>query len=243
MFRLSGSLIVIVFAEGEGIKLAGYCESWLGGAHFVVSCDVVSAVVTGHVVAQLRRECLSEPRSTTAAGAISTYIAAKDRNLPLLMKRAFVPDCELQMQLLTDAISFPSSAHGLENVTDVLVRSFGLQYDNVRTFCLSRPAVDRTPRFQCDWLVGMSNRSDGGVRVGCGEYTWDFDAAGDGRVKRLFIKIELMCVLPASYQAPVLQWLSLVPYPWSSCSEAWAGLPSIDALTPIAQFLRREPRN
>jgi hypothetical protein len=189
------------------------------------------------------REFLSEPQSITAAEAISTYIEAKDRNLPQLMERAFVQDCELQMQLLTDAISFPSSAHGLESVTDVLVRNFGSQYENVRTFCLSRPESNRLLGFQCDWLVGMSNKSDGDVRVGCGEYTWDFDAAGDGRVKRLLIKIEFMCVLPASYQASVLQWLSAIPYPWSSCHEARAGLPSIDALMPIAQFLRRQARN
>jgi len=186
---------------------------------------------------------LIQTRSITAAEAISTYIEAKDRNLPQLMKRAFVQECELQMQLLTDAISFPSSAHGLESVTDVLVRNFGSQYENVRTVCLSRPESNRLPQFQCDWLVGMSNKSDGDVRIGCGEYTWDFDAAGDGRVKRLLIKIEFMCVLPAVYQTPVLQWLSAIPYPWSSYGEARAGLPSIDALMPIAQFLRREARN
>ncbi|QOZ32353.1 hypothetical protein [Bradyrhizobium sp. CCBAU 53421] len=186
---------------------------------------------------------MSEPQSITAAEAISTYIEAKDRNRPQLMEQAFVQDCELQMQLLTDAISFPSSAHGLESVTEVLVRSFGLQYENVRTFCLSRPDADRIPRFQCDWLVGMSNRSDGDVRVGCGEYTWDFDATGDGRVKRLLIKIEFMCVLPAVHQAPILQRLSAIPYPWTSYGEARTGLPSIDALTPIAQFLQRKLHN
>ncbi|MGY3692241.1 hypothetical protein ACVIGA_002321 [Bradyrhizobium sp. USDA 3240] len=215
-----------------------YRDARLSDAYLAVSCGI-----TWHLVAQLWRECLSQSQSITAAEAISTYIEAKDRNRPQLMKRAFVQECELQMELLTEAISFPSSAHGLESVTDVLVRNFGLQYENVRTFCLSRPEFNRLPRFQCDWLVGMSNKSDGDVRVGCGEYTWDFDAAGDGRVKRLLIKIEFMCVLPASYQAPVLQWLSAIPYPWSSYGEARTGLPSIDALTPIAQFLRRDARN
>ena len=78
----------------------------------------------------------------TATDAISTYILAKDSNRPQLMKDAFAGDCELEMAVKTDAISFPSSAKGLEEITRVLVTNFGDQYENVRTFCLSRPNSD-----------------------------------------------------------------------------------------------------
>ena len=66
-------------------------------------------------------------RSTaiTATDAISTYILAKDSNRPQLMKRAFAGDCELEMVVNTDAISFPSSARGLEQITQVLVTDGG----------------------------------------------------------------------------------------------------------------------
>ncbi len=47
-------------------------------------------------------------------------------------------DCELEMVVRTDAISFPNSANGLEQVTQVLVANFGDQYENLRTFCLSK---------------------------------------------------------------------------------------------------------
>ena len=58
-------------------------------------------------------------RSTAinAADAISTYILAKDSNRPQLMKHAFAGDCELEMAVKTDAISFPNSAKGLEQIT------------------------------------------------------------------------------------------------------------------------------
>ena len=82
---------------------------------------------------------MSQSTSITATDAISTYILAKDGNRPQLMKQAFVEDCELEMVVKTDAISFPSSAKGLEQITQVLVTGFGDQYENVRTFCLSRP--------------------------------------------------------------------------------------------------------
>ncbi|MHC2619555.1 hypothetical protein ACVIW2_001587 [Bradyrhizobium huanghuaihaiense] len=82
---------------------------------------------------------MSRPAAITAADAISTYILAKDGNRPQMMTRAFADDCELEMIVKTDAISFPSAAKGLEQVTQVLVTGFGEQYENVRTFCLSRP--------------------------------------------------------------------------------------------------------
>src|SRR5262245_2994956 len=112
----------------------------------------------------------------TAADAISTYILAKDSNRPELMKHAFAGDCELEMAVKTDAISFPSSARGLEQITQVLVTNFGHQYENIRTFCLSRPDSSYVAHFHCDWLVGMSARQGGAARIGCGHYSWHFGA-------------------------------------------------------------------
>src|SRR5215216_2137819 len=111
---------------------------------------------------------------STAIDAISTYILAKDSNRPQLMKGAFAEDCELEMAVNTDAISFPSSAKGLEEVTRVLVTNFADQYENVHTYCLSRPNSDYVPHFHCGWLVGMAAREGGAVRVGCGYYDWHF---------------------------------------------------------------------
>jgi hypothetical protein len=93
---------------------------------------------------------MSPYATINAADAVSTYIFAKDRNRPQLMKDAFAVDCELEMVVKTDAISFPSSAKGLVQVTEVLVTSFGDQYENVRTFCLSRPSLEYLPHFRCD---------------------------------------------------------------------------------------------
>jgi hypothetical protein len=178
-------------------------------------------------------------RSTAinATDAISTYIQAKDTNRPQLMKQAFAGDCELEMAVRTDAISFPSSAKGLEQITQVLVTNFGDQYENVRTFCLSRPNSDYPSYFRCDWLVGMSARQGGAVRVGCGHYGWHFGS--DRRVKKLAIDIEVMCVLPAEGSKPIMQWLAALPYPWCSNVKARESIPAIDALQPIESFLRR----
>ena len=179
-------------------------------------------------------------RSTAinATDAISAYIQAKDTNRPQLMKQAFAADCVLEMAVRTDAISFPNSAKGLEQITQVLVTDFGDQYENVRTFCLSRPNSDYPPYFRCDWLVGMSAKQGGAVRVGCGHYDWHF-GSDDGRVRKLVIDIEAMCVLPAEGSKPIMQWLAALPYPWCSNVKARQSLPMIDVLQPIERFLGR----
>src|SRR5262245_51780003 len=105
------------------------------------------------------------------AEAISTYILAKDGNRPFLLRQAFSNDIALEMVVKTDAISFPSTATSLSAVEDILVRRFGVEYENVYTFCLSQPSETDGARFQCHWLVGMSARASGQpLRVGCGRY-------------------------------------------------------------------------
>ncbi|MCS6763850.1 MAG: hypothetical protein MO853_07600 [Candidatus Protistobacter heckmanni] len=73
------------------------------------------------------------------ARAIKTYIRAKDENRPYLMAQAFMPDAVLDMQVKTDAISFPSRSEGLATISDVLVSRFGQTYENVYTICLAEP--------------------------------------------------------------------------------------------------------
>ena len=71
--------------------------------------------------------------------AVSTYFYAKDGNRPVLMRRAFAPDVALEMIVKTEAISFPSSARGVEAVEEILCRRFANDFENVYTFCLARP--------------------------------------------------------------------------------------------------------
>jgi len=180
---------------------------------------------------------MNRPTAIKATDAISKYIFAKDSNRPQLIKDAFAGDCELEMAVKTDAISFPSSAKGLEEITRVLVTNFGDQYENVRTFCLSRPNSDHLPHFRCDWLVGMAAKHGGAVRVGCGHYGWHFGPGTDGRVKKLVIDIEVMGVLPAGETEPIMQWLAALPYPWCSNIQALENIPAFDGLRPIEGFL------
>jgi hypothetical protein len=174
-------------------------------------------------------------RVVSIEDAISTYILAKDGNRPFLMPRAFAPDAELAMQVKTDAISFPGSAKGRASITDILVSRFASDYEDIFTFCLSRPAPEQREHFACDWLVGMSTKQDGAVRVGCGRYDWRFNEGG--LISKLAIAIEAMEVLPVSAAPPVFAWLGGLPYPWCTNDQALAAMPALAELATIRSFL------
>ncbi|MFG0232737.1 hypothetical protein [Achromobacter sp. AONIH1] len=177
-----------------------------------------------------------QPQPSTES-VLRDYFHAKDENRPLYMARAFAPDAVLKMALRTQAIAFPPESHGLAAITDTLVRKFGQTYDNVFTFYLSRPeAGQRLSEYRCDWLVGMTEKAGGAVRVGCGRYDWNFQAE-PYRAERLTITIETMVTLPPDDAGAVFGWLTALDYPWTDARRAVAGAPPLEALAPVAHYL------
>jgi len=141
-------------------------------------CDLASGVVTpkrakrGHVM-------------PSPSDAISAYIHAKDGNRPYLLRWAFAETVALEMVVKTDAISFPASAKGLDSITPILVHRFARDFENVYSFCLASPPEPDLRQFSCDWLVGMSSKGSGEIRVGCGRYDWFFQTSGQCLVDKL----------------------------------------------------------
>ena len=171
------------------------------------------------------------------AAAVETYILAKDGNRPFLMTRAFAANAELEMVVKTDAISFPSTARGVSEIADVLVRRFGADYENVYTVCLSRPSDADRRNFSCHWLGGMSAKSDGKVRVGAGRYGWTF--GWDGLVEKLVITIDVMNMFPATELAATMNWLSRLPYPWCTPGDVLEGMPKAAGFAAIEAYVKQ----
>jgi hypothetical protein len=146
--------------------------------------------------------------------AVTAYFLAKDGNRPFLMRRAFAEDVELQMVVKTDAISFPESAKGVVAIEDILGRRFANDVENVYTFCLERPSAAHRRHFPCHWLVGMSAKGNGPIRVGSGRYDWYFTPDERCLVERLVITIDLMKMFPATELDAIMGWLTGLPYPW-----------------------------
>ncbi len=172
-----------------------------------------------------------------AQDSISTYIRAKDENRPYLMSRAFVDSATLEIVAKPGTISFPPTTIGLDSITDVLVRQFSQKFENIHTFCLAAPPQIDDKTFSCPWLVGMSEKETGDLRVGGGRYDWVFQSERPRLVERLTITIEVMQVLPPASLGTIMNWLSRLPYPWCPLQTAVNTAPTLDALTPVVRCI------
>lgn len=170
---------------------------------------------------------------------LEAYFAAKDGNHPRLAERAFDASATLEIVNRSEAIAFPATTRGAAAIADVLVREFGRAYDNVQSFYLARPARDATS-FSCDWLVGMTAKDGGAVRVGSGRYDWTLRSSPAWCATYLRITIEAMQVLPASATAPVYDWLERLAYPWSTGRDVVDTAPQVDGLAPVLAYLRSD---
>ncbi|MCH3873833.1 hypothetical protein LZC35_08960, partial [Campylobacter jejuni] len=91
------------------------------------------------------------------------------------------------------------------------------------TFYLARPEADvRLSDYSCDWIVGMTEKATGNVRVGCGRYAWTFQPE-PYRATHLTITIETMVTLPPADAEAVFGWLLALDYPWTNAQRVVAG--------------------
>lgn len=173
--------------------------------------------------------------------AIVHYLCAKDQNRPHRMKQVFTESASLEMQVNSDNIAFPPETRGREAITELLVRQFGQTYENVYTFCLTDSINSQADHLDCRWLVAMSERANGSLRVGWGHYDWYFDNADNtddvALANRLRIQIEQMQVLEPEYADQVLGWASHLPYPWCNTRQLLETLPQIPSLQPLRELL------
>ncbi|MFL6967451.1 hypothetical protein ACJ6X8_14575 [Pseudomonas alvandae] len=173
---------------------------------------------------------------TTAQRSIEHYIHAKDGNRPHLLDQAFTAGATLDMVVHTGSISFPDHVEGRRAIGDVLVSRFNQTFENVYTFCLEAPPADNIETFQCKWLVAMSDKHSGEVRVGCGRYDWRFSSSSS-LAEGLVITIEHMKTLPAEELPAVMAWVSHLEYPWSNADAAVGTAPDSTPLEDVVQYI------
>lgn len=178
-----------------------------------------------------------ETEMTSLRRSIETYILAKDGNRPHLMSRAFAADAELVMNVKTDAISFPTKVEGLADISATLVSQFAQRYENIYTFCMGTPP-DNAAEFRCNWLVCMTDKLSGAVRVGFGDYEW-LCRNDSGMISKLKITIEEMKTLPGELGDSILEWAGMLPYPWCPHDLPLRSAPNIPAAQEIARTLAR----
>ncbi|WP_293268604.1 hypothetical protein [Neptunomonas sp.] len=161
---------------------------------------------------------------------INQYIKAKDNNKPHLMNEVFAEQATLKMLVQTDNISFPAAVEGLGNITHTLVSEFNNKYENIYTLCFIDTVQQQDNNLSCRWVVCMTEKASGSLRLGYGDYLWSFTGHPHALVNGLTITIENMTLLPQELQPHVLSWFDQRPYPWVLSSELQTTVPNIELL-------------
>ena len=168
---------------------------------------------------------------------ISQYLQAKDNNKPHWMPLTFDEQATLTMHVKTSAIEFPSQTIGCDAITQLLVKDFSQQYENVYTFCLSDTVKRDENILSCLWLVGMTDKKNREIKVGCGRYEWHFSASENTKVRKLVIDLEQMEILPHLYTDDIFHWLSSLPYPWCNSEILLRSMPSLSEIYFIRESI------
>jgi len=151
------------------------------------------------------------------------------------MQSVFSNSAVLEMNVKTENIAFPSKTKSLNLITDVLVKTFNETYENIYTFFLSdsiQQNIDIIENIECRWLVGMTTKESGELRVGHGTYAWEFDRELP-LVNNLIITIDEMLILKPQHTTLIMNWLNQLPYPWCETADVNNSMPKLEGLMPL----------
>ncbi|WP_163832722.1 hypothetical protein [Spartinivicinus ruber] len=166
---------------------------------------------------------------------IHTYIQAKDKNQPSLMKQVFSRDAVLEIKNKSAHIELPAITTGLSAITDTLVTNFNQSYENVYTYCLLNSFQNGQSDLSCQWLVIMREKASKKLRVGCGRYDWIINDHFYTLANKLIITIEHMIVLPTTESTTITKWQGNLDYPFTEPSRLLEKMSELEALRNISQ--------
>lgn len=167
---------------------------------------------------------------------IHTYLRAKDESRPILFRQVFLKEGRFQTRFSIDTdFNQGGMRHGLDTITQTF-QQLGAGFENIFTTCPIESAFyNDVGQLESSWVVGMTGRNEGQVRLAAGSYLWTFDS-DSGLVKELDVLMEHMLVLPAHHAESILSWLSPLPQPWCRSVELLERMPHLSELQPVRDY-------
>jgi hypothetical protein len=153
------------------------------------------------------------------------YLHGKDQSRPHLLARAFAPDAVFVSRFEFDTdFSDDTPREGLGTIIETF-RQLGAACENIYTVCASDSVRESPEGWRCKWLVTMTQRDDGRVRVAWGDYLWQLGGWGT-RAKRLEVTMEEMQVLPADRADGFCDWMATHEGLWVESARMLEGCPA-----------------
>ena len=167
---------------------------------------------------------------------VRAYLEAKDYQRPHRFAEAFTDDARFRTTFAFDTDWNSSDAvHGLPAITETF-RRLGAGFENLVTFCLPESLRWEDDALHMRWVVFMTGRKSGQIRVAWGDYQWRFTAI-NRRATSLDVHMHAMRELPSNPR--LLDWAMALPHVWCTGAVARRCLPHA-AIPGLSAFLAGE---
>jgi len=166
---------------------------------------------------------------------LRAYLHAKDCGVPARFADAFTPDATF-----TSRFEFETSFSDEEPRVGLaaIAETFGLltkHCDNITTLCTLDSVVTDGDTLRNKWIVAMTNRDSGCIRVAWGDYVWTMDPEAE-RARSLIVNMRHMAEMGPEHAEVVLVWLRALPAPWCDGQALVVDMPALLGLVNLREY-------
>ena len=170
---------------------------------------------------------------------LELYIKGKDQDEYLILEEIYTEDAEVEFEIASNSISFPESILGNKDIARVLSKEFNQNYQEVKTYYLSRPANKLSNIYEQNWLVVMRDIKSGKTRVGTGHYNWEFlNDSKNLKIQRHKIYIHEMLNIEDEQMSELTRIQDELNYPWVDKKKVCSVLNANIAFENITKYLK-----
>lgn len=169
---------------------------------------------------------------------LDRYIIGKDQDRHPILEAIYDTAAEVEFEINSDAISFPSKINGNKAIAKILSADFNRQYEKVKTYYLSKAFSDKNKIREQPWLVVMKEIGRDLTRIGTGHYTWIFtDRGGDLKIIKHRIYIHAMLEIHDIQSRQLEEIQAKLDYPWVERKGVVNILKGYENLSDIMEYL------
>lgn len=170
---------------------------------------------------------------------LELYIKGKDEDKYHLLEDIYSKSAEVEFEINSDNISFPSTINGNIEIAKVLSKDFNQNYTKVKTYYLVKPQPNQLKVYKQNWLVVMKDIATGLTRVGTGHYDWHLIKSNNGlKIEKHNIYIHVMTQIIDDDSAELVRIQKELNYPWVKKENVLHVLAGNDSFECITQYLK-----
>lgn len=171
---------------------------------------------------------------------LDQYIIGKDQDKYQILETIYDSEAELDFEINSNAITFPSKVVGNIAIAKTLSADFNKKYEKVKTYYLSLNISKKDSIQKQPWLVVMKEKGADLTRIGTGYYNWKFIGSNNNlKIINHKIYIHSMLEIHDAKSEQLKEIQKNLEYPWTQKSVVVNILNRYENLTDITDYLMK----